>query len=150
MKRAAVAGALASILVGAAPLPVATLAVQIGNVRNDKGILHVDVCPEAYFLKDGCPYTATAAARTGTTIAVVRNVPAGRYAVQAFHDENHNGKVDRALLGIPREGVGFSNDAPIRFGPPKWAAAVIVLSGSDQTIALHMRYFLGASGPAGK
>ena len=63
MKRAAVAGALASILIGAAPLPVATLAVQIGNVRNDRGVLRIDVCPQKNFLKDTCPYTAAAPAR---------------------------------------------------------------------------------------
>ena len=45
-----------------------------------------------------------------------RSRRAGRYAVQAFLDENGNGEVDRALFGIPKEGVGFSNDAKIRLG----------------------------------
>ena len=148
MKRAAVAGALASILIGAAPHPVATLSVQIGDVRNDRGVLRIDVCPQADFLKETCPYTAAAPARVGTTVVVAQNVPAGRYAVQAFHDENRNGKGDRALFGVPKEGVGFSNDAPIRFGPPKWAAASFVYSGGEQAIALRLRYFLGASGPS--
>ena len=73
--------------------------------------------------------------------------PAGHYAVQAFHDENANGKVDRALFGIPKEGIGFSNDAPIHLSPPKWADAVFAFDGGDQVIALKMRYMLGASGP---
>lgn len=153
MKRPAMAGGLAAIAltcIGATPAPLGTLTVRVGNVRNDKGIMHIDICPEPYFLKDDCPYVANVPARSGTTIVVAHNIPAGRYAVQAFHDENSNKKVDRALFGIPKEGVGFSNDAPIRLSPPKWAAAVFAFNGSEQTIALNMRYFLGASGPAAK
>ena len=87
------------------------------------------------------------AAQVGVTSVVIRNLPPGRYALQATHDENDNHRVDRALFGIPREGVGFSNDARISLGPPKWADAMIVVTG-DARLRLNMRYFLGASGPA--
>jgi uncharacterized protein (DUF2141 family) len=80
----------------------------------------------------------------------VHGVPAGRYAAQVFLDENKNGKVDRALFGIPKEGVGFSNDARISLGPPKWADAVFTNTGAAQTIRLNLRYFMGAKGPPGK
>ena len=150
MKRAGLAGVLASICIGAAPLPLGTLTIKVGNVRNDKGTMHIDICPEPYFLKDDCPYVADAPARQGMTIVVARNLPAGRYAVQAFHDENDNKKVDRALFGIPKEGVGFSNDAPIRLSPPKWSAAMFTFDGGARTITLNMRYFLGPSGPTAR
>jgi uncharacterized protein (DUF2141 family) len=110
--------------------------------------VHIDICPQAQFLKDDCPYAASAPARAGTTLVTVRDVPAGAYAAQVFHDENRNHKVDRALFGIPKEGVGFSNDAPIRLGPPKWQDARFAFNGGDQVITLKMRYMLGASGPA--
>jgi len=41
----------------------------------------------------------------------------GKYAVSVFHDENSNGKLDTNFLGIPREGVGASNNAKGHFGP---------------------------------
>jgi uncharacterized protein (DUF2141 family) len=135
------------LLVGAAP--VGMLAVQVTNVRNAKGVVHVDLCPQAQFLKDGCPLKGDAPARTGTTTVLVTGVPPGRYAAQAFHDENRNGKVDRALLGIPKEGIGFSRDAPIRMSPPKWADAVFDFAGPRQTITLKARYMLGSAGPRG-
>jgi uncharacterized protein (DUF2141 family) len=78
---------------------------------------------------------------------VATGVPAGAYAVQAFHDENVNHKVDRGLFGIPKEGIGFSNDAPIHLSPPKWADAAFAFNGAGQTIQVKMRYMLGASGP---
>jgi len=131
----------------AAPTNAATLTAEIDNVRNARGHVHIDVCPQDRFLKEDCPYSGEAAARPGMTTVTVQGVPPGNYAVQAFHDENDNLRVDRALFGIPREGVGFSNDAPIRLGPPKWADAAFAISG-DMRIRLKMRYFLGAPGPA--
>lgn len=132
----------------AAPAPTGTLTVRIGNVRNANGVVHVDICPQAQFLGDNCIYVGDAPAQAGVTIVTVHGLPAGRYAAQVFQDENRNHKVDRALFGIPKEGVGFSNDARIGLGPPKWADAVFDFKGEAQTISLKMRYFLGASGPA--
>ncbi len=149
---------LATLLIAAMLLPAAriqaaappegTLVIQVDNVRNAAGRIHADVCTEGRFLKDGCPFSAEAPAHPGETTLTVRGVPPGRYAVQLFHDENLNGKVDRGLFGIPKEGVGFSNDAPIRFGPPKFAAAAIDLAAGSRTIGITMHYFAGQSGPA--
>lgn len=124
-----------------------TLSVRITNVRNSRGVMHIDVCPETQFLKDDCPYAASVPAVAGVTVVTIEHLPPGRYAVQAFHDENRNGKVDRAIFGVPKEGIGFSNDAPIHLGPPKWKDAVFAFTGPLQTIALRMRYMLGPSGP---
>lgn len=140
--------ALAALsLAATTPVPTGTLTVDIGNIRRTAGRVHVDVCPQPFFLKDDCPYSGEAPARAGTTQVTVRGIPAGRYAVQIFHDENGNGKVDRALFGIPKEGVGFSRNARIALGPPKWNDAVFDFDGRARRIALDARYFLGASGP---
>ena len=130
--------------------PHGVLTIEIGNVRIAKGNVHVDVCPEAQFLKDNCPWTGNARARLGDTRVTVANLPAGRYAVQAFLAENGNGEVDRALFGIPKEGVGFSNDAKIRLGPPKFAEAVFAFDGNARAIRLNLRYFMGAKGPSAR
>jgi uncharacterized protein (DUF2141 family) len=126
------------------------LTVDVGNVRIAKGVVHIDVCPEAKFLKDDCPWSGNARAKLGETRVTVANLPAGRYAVQAFLDENSNGKVDRGWFGIPKEGVGFSNDAKIRLSPPKFAEAVFAFDGNSRTIRLNLRYFTGAKGPSAR
>jgi uncharacterized protein (DUF2141 family) len=124
-----------------------SISVDVGNVRNDHGVVQIDLCPKEQFLGDDCPYHGEAKAQAGTTTVIIENVPAGQYAAQAFHDENGNGKVDRALFGIPKEGVGFSRDAPIRLSPPKWKDAVFDHKAKPETIRLKMRYFLGKKGP---
>lgn len=66
-------------------------------------------------------------------------VAAGSYAIALLHDENGNGKADMTLM-IPREGFGFSRDAPARFGPPSFANAAFAVEGSPVHQAIRMRY----------
>lgn len=63
------------------------------------------------------------AADTLTTV-VFRDLPAGIYGAAVYLDENRNGKLDRNLIGFFKEPFGFSKDARVRFGPPKWDDAV--------------------------
>lgn len=67
-------------------------------------------------------------------------VPAGVYAVSVFHDENLNGRLDTNWLGIPREGVGASNNPKRRMGPPKFAAAEFQYSGASTDVEIIMHY----------
>jgi uncharacterized protein (DUF2141 family) len=62
------------------------------------------------------------------SLAVFSELPAGDYAIAVFHDENENGKLDKNLVGIPKEAYGFSNDARGVFGPPSFSDAKVVLT----------------------
>lgn len=117
----------------------ADVRVVVDGLRNDRGNLLVAVCTEEVFLSAGCRYVAGAPAGEGT--ATVRGVPPGSYAVQAFHDENGNGTIDHTLRFFPLEGMGFSRDARMRRGPPRFADAAFELGDRDATLKLTMRYF---------
>lgn len=73
---------------------------------------------------------------------VFRGVRPGRYAIAVLHDENGNGKADRAMAMIPREGFGFSRDAKVRMGPPKFSDAAFAVRGGDTSMTITMRYML--------
>ncbi len=124
-----------------------SLTFEIDNVRNARGKVLVAVCTQAQFLKEDCNHHGEAPARPGMVRVVVPNVPAGTYAVQAFHDENNNEKTDQGFLGIPKEGVGFSRDARINLGPPKWRDAQFVHQGRAEVMRFRLRYMTGPSGP---
>ena len=64
----------------------------------------------------------------GRSTAVFQNIPNGTYAISVFHDEDNDGELD-TLFGIPTEDTGSSNDAPAKFGPPKWADAKFEVTG---------------------
>lgn len=113
--------------------------VRVQGLRSGDGVLRVALCGEGDFLKARCGLGGRAAAAEGSV--VVRDVPAGRYAIQAHHDENGDGRIDRGGLGRPLEGLGFSRDAPMRFGPPRYADAVVEVPASGGSLRLTMRYF---------
>ena len=117
----------------------APIEVVVENVATTQGRIHVDICPQPQFLTSDCPYFVTVPARIGTTVVFIPDVPPGRYASQVFHDRNGNGKIDRGLFGIPKEPVGFSNDAPIHMAPPKWSDAVFTHGSEPQRITLKLR-----------
>lgn len=118
------------------------LHVAVDNVRAQTGRVHVDLCTQAQFLKD-CPISAEAPAHFGLTTVTLAGLKPGRYAAEVFYDQNGNGKLDRAVFGVPKEGVGFSNDARIKLAPPKWEEAEFSYDGQERTIHLKLRYFLG-------
>jgi uncharacterized protein (DUF2141 family) len=64
-------------------------------------------------------------------------LPSGTYALALIHDENGNGKLD-TMMGIPKEGFGFSRNPAIRFGPPSFKSAeVAIVSGQvDETVKM--------------
>lgn len=129
---------IAALLVAAAaPSHAGTLTIQVENVRASKGHVHVDVCPEGKFLKPGCPYSGSAVARKGETVVVIPNLPAGRYAIQAYLDENDNGKMDFNMFHLPKEQFGFSRDFK-GMRAPKFEEAAFTATGAAQSLTLHL------------
>jgi uncharacterized protein (DUF2141 family) len=114
--------------------------VRVANVGTSRGTMKVAVCPRQNFLQETCPYIARVPAVAGVTIVMVRGVPPGIYAVQVHHDINDNGQVDRSLLGIPVEGIGFSRDAKILFGPPRFEDAEVSISGALVTLEITLKF----------
>jgi uncharacterized protein (DUF2141 family) len=68
------------------------------------------------------------------------DIPPGTYAMAVIHDENMNGKLDTHLLGIPKEGFGFSNDAKGFFGAPSFSAASFSYNGENLDLTMSLRY----------
>lgn len=122
-------------------LESAELKVTVEQVANRNGYILVALCTPETFLRAGCPYTGRVPAITGDTEVVVRDVAPGIYALQAFHDENDNLDLDRNFFGMPQEGMGFGNDAKMRFGPPHFGDATINVPASGATTFLRLRYY---------
>jgi len=131
---------LAASLV-AVPAQASSVFVTVTGVRNASGHVRVAVCTKAEFLKPHCLYTGNAPAAQGSVLVVVPDVPPGTYAAQAFHDENDNGVIDRNIFGIPTEGLGFSNNAKMFFGPPRFDAAAFAVGGTNVRITFSLRYY---------
>jgi uncharacterized protein (DUF2141 family) len=79
-------------------------------------------------------------ARAGHVTVRVTGIPPGRYAVQAYHDEDGNGRLRHNLFGIPTEAIGFSRDAPLRLGPPRFEDAAIEITEPSTITRLRLRH----------
>ena len=119
----------------------ASITLEVLNVRVAIGSVRVDICTKDTFLKVTCPYSGASVAAEGTTTVVVEGVPPGTYAAQVYHDENDNHKVDRGPLGIPKEGIGFSNDAPLGLHGPSFTKASFVHDETPLVMSVRLHHF---------
>jgi uncharacterized protein (DUF2141 family) len=117
--------------------------VEITGARNDRGqIICALFTPGNGFPSKGesaIAHTHTGISN-GSAVCEFQGVTPGRYAVSVFHDENSNGKMDTNFIGIPKEGVGASNDAKGRFGPPKFDAAAFQYPGGRLELKIRLFY----------
>jgi uncharacterized protein (DUF2141 family) len=120
------------------------LDVRFEGVRSAKGLLRACLTRNPAFFpkceKDPASFKASIAAMSGARLAF-GEVPPGDYALMVLHDENSNAKVD-TMLGIPREGVGFSRNPKLYFGPPSFKAVLIHIPAGVSETDVKMQYFL--------
>ena len=124
----------------AAPVSAERVRVEVAGLRSDAGLLRAAVCSRDEFLQPDCSHSGASPAGEGAV--TIDGVPGGEWAVQVFHDEDSDGDLDRRGRR-PLEGMGFSRDARMRFGPPRFADAAFALQGGpgDAVVRLTMRYF---------
>ena len=136
MKLAIVA---ATMIAMASPAVAADLTLRL-STRSAGGSLAVAVYRDAEAFRRGeGPVASRTVPRTGAVTAVTfTGLPAGRYAVAAFHDTDGNGDLTLWPIGLPREAYGFSNDARSRFGPPSFARAAFDLPAAGATRAFRL------------
>jgi len=129
--------ALAAAFCAAGSASAASIEVRVQGVTA-KGKVLVAVCDKTTFLKD-CAYSGSAPAKAGETVVTVDGVPTGSWAVLSYQDENDNGKLDRNVLGIPKEPYAFSRDARGRFGPPSFEDAAFELRDEKAVTTIRLR-----------
>jgi uncharacterized protein (DUF2141 family) len=119
------------------------LVVVVSNVESDKGNIVVWVYDKPDdWLSDRVLTSKTvpvAGNRTGDTVTVALELPAGEYALSVFQDINADGKLARNFIGLPKEPAGLSNNAVPRFGPPKYKDALFRIESApaEQRIKLN-------------
>ena len=130
------------VLASAAPVETGSVAVSVSGMRSAKGQVLACLTTQAKGFPD-CRHDPAArklAVPAGATVMLLfKGLPPGLYALSVLHDENGNGKADMTLM-IPREGFGFSRDAAVRMGPPKFAAAAFAVAGEAVTMSARIRY----------
>jgi uncharacterized protein (DUF2141 family) len=113
-------------------------------MRSHKGIMRACMTRDTRFFphceKDPASYKLNIPAPAGDNLHFTGVVPGG-YAITVLHDENSNGKVDM-FIGIPKEGVGFSNNPRLITGPPSFDQTRITVGDAPAKTTIKLKYFL--------
>lgn len=120
------------------------LRIHVDGFRNTRGNLGTTV----FASPGGWPEDNARSFRHGPapidpatrTAVAVWDLPPGNYAVAAIHDENSNHKLDRSILGIPKEGFGFANNPHVVLTAPSFQAALVHVACPATDITIHLIY----------
>lgn len=76
---------------------------------------------------------------SATISCLFEALPEGKYAVTVYHDENHDGRMNRKWYGPPDEGYGFSNNFTSSIRPARFSDASFELN-KNKTIDIQIVY----------
>ena len=119
----------------------ATVKVRVGQFRSTDGFLgyRLVFTPAAFPEGPGKEMRRSVQGERG--VCTFTDLPAGTYAVSVMHDENGNGKLDKGVFGIPKEGYGVSNNKTYAMAAPKWSESKFSLgAGETKTLSIRLRY----------
>lgn len=123
-----------------------TVSITLSSMRDHKGMIRACLTASPALFPRQCDKDPAArrvmVKAEGADTIVFRDVPPGRYAIALLHDENGNGRMDYSFIGMPKEGYGFSRDAPVRMAPPKFDAAAFDVAGQPVMLTMKVRYLL--------
>lgn len=136
------AQALGALSHGAQAVEGSELTIVVENLRSAEGNVYVALwdAAEGFTKHDAALILSDRPATFGQVRFTFNSLKPGLYAVVSFHDENRNGDLDRTWLGLPDEGLGFSNGARIDLGPPSFEEAAFELKAEHEVVTVRLRY----------
>jgi uncharacterized protein (DUF2141 family) len=134
---------MAQKIAGAAP---GEARVEVATLRNSKGhVLCTLFDSEDAYRQLRPAMRLVVEPMQPVTECVFHNVPPGAYMISAVHDENDDGKLDKGLFGMPKEGYGVSNNHTYTLKGPEFAESVVQLGEGLTSISIRLRYPGGES-----
>jgi uncharacterized protein (DUF2141 family) len=133
------------LLAGSCCLPVwaagNSLSVTLTGIEHAKGQVRVSLYTDPKtFRKEAQAYAnVTTAPVVGETMVRFDNLPPGRYAIMAYHDEDGNGELNRRFGMFPTEGYGLSNNPKV-MGPPAFEDSAFDVPAKDGQVRIKIRY----------
>lgn len=129
------------LIFGIMPVSLPTLTIQITNVQNSQGTLKIAVYkPNEKF---GTPnvkpdHAEILVIKQAGPQRVEFSLEPGTYAVSMYHDVNDNGKIDKNLIGYPKEPFGFSNNFRPIVSAPKFKDCAFQHTAAGTAISIKL------------
>ena len=109
-----------------------SLEMEINNLQSNNGPLYIRILDE----DENPVIVGTSSVVNYSSKISFDSIFPGKYAIQFFHDENENQKMDFSLIGIPKEKFGSSNNVKPVLGPPKFKKMLFNLTQNKKVIMI--------------
>ncbi|MFC1501094.1 DUF2141 domain-containing protein [Elusimicrobiota bacterium] len=119
------------------------ITVRAVDFKNNKGVARFGLfnSKKGFPAKSKKAYMLAVSPIVNNKASVVfENVLNDEYAVNVWHDENNNNKIDSNFIGMPKEGVGVSNNAKGKFGPPPYKKSKFKVNTSTTISEIKINY----------
>lgn len=119
-----------------------SLSVQVSQARSDEGVVRCGLFNDVatWRKEDQAWRSVDASLHDAKAVCDFGSVPAGNYAIAVFHAEQGEANISYGFLGKPKQGVGFSNNPSITFGPPDFESALISVRTQPVVIPIQLKY----------
>ena len=115
------------------------LTVEVSGFQNREGQVVLDIYTDDKNYqkeKKRARYLFPKSGISGDKLVCQLFLPPGQYGIAALDDENESGKVERNLLGYPREGFGFSGLVLRRLRRPDFEEFNFNLTRTGQSVQI--------------
>jgi uncharacterized protein (DUF2141 family) len=117
--------------------------VKVTGIRSPKGkvILNVFKDNETYDDEKPCKkFVFDKKALVNGTLTMKCELEPGIYGITLVDDENENGKIDKNLIRMPKEGFGFSNFFMEKLKKPTFDDFKVDLKSPNNQVEIKVKY----------
>ncbi|MGB4654856.1 MAG: DUF2141 domain-containing protein [Bacteroidales bacterium] len=120
--------------------------INFTNLKNNDGVLFIalyESSPNRFnssnlTFKKGCAEIN----KDNTAKFVFENITPGKYAVAVLHDANNDGKMNSNVIGLPKEGFGFSTNPKVLTRSPRMDECEFLVEANKTThLTIKLIYF---------
>ena len=123
-------------------LSAGEIRILVSNIEEKRGTIHYGVYNNPKLFPDESGKILGGFEEVSKVIEdglLIDDLEESNYAIAIFHDKNSNDKFD-TFFSIPKEKFGFSNNARVFLGPPKFEdASIFVGQNSIVEIMIELR-----------
>jgi len=119
------------------------ITIEFLGIKTEKGTLRMGLFKSKDTFEKEEPFEFFIVKKTGIkngSLTQSFQFPKGEYAISVWDDANDNGKMDKTIVGIPKEGYGFGDFVHKSFSKPRYDDFKMKVSEKNQKVRVQFRY----------
>lgn len=125
---------------------VITIPIVVKNIKNSKGRLSIGVFKDASSFEEEKPHKIILVSKKDLVNGTLKSsieIESGVYGLSILDDENSDYKMEYNMIGMPKEGFGFSNYYHTGFTKPNFKQFLVIINPSQKSaITFNLRYII--------